>query len=178
MCGIGEEEMETNQNLGPEIIDKGKGERVILGAVGAVVFSLLGVVLYCIIYQLGYLAGICGLAMVALGYWGYQLFSGRKKSLKGIIIATVVAVIMLAVAEYLALAISCYFELKEFDVTLTWVFQTGMPMAFEDPELKQEVLKEYGMSLLLCAVATVVYIVNTVKAIRTEKMAVQQDRQQ
>lgn len=165
--------MEQNMNMGPEIT-KLKTENVGAGILAAIGCSLGGVVLYCLIYQLGYIAGICGLAMVAFGYWGYQKASGKKKSLKGIVISAVIALVMLVVAEYLAVGFDVFFELKDEGITLSAIFRDLLPLVLKDPEVKGEFVKELLVSLGLCLVATIAYIFDVVKAIKAEKNAVAQ----
>lgn len=55
-----------------------RSENVLGGIVGACIFSLGGCLLYFLVYQLGYIAAICGIATYVLAAFGYQLFSGRK----------------------------------------------------------------------------------------------------
>ena len=69
--------MEQNTNIGPEIV-KSKTENVGAGILAAIGCSLIGVVLYCLIYQMGYIAGISGLVMVSLEYWAIKKQAARK----------------------------------------------------------------------------------------------------
>ena len=81
-----------------------KSENIIAGAVGAFLFALVGGILYFIIYQMGFIAGICGLITVVLSSFGYQLFAGKKGSVKGIVFSIIMSVLVLAAAEFFCLS--------------------------------------------------------------------------
>ena len=95
-------------------------ENALAGIVGAVLFSLIGGALYFVVYQMGYVAGIVGLAVFFLAGVGYDLFGktkGKKSKIRLItcIIATIVAIF---VAEYLCLSYEIFETNKDvFDIT-------------------------------------------------------------
>lgn len=139
-------------------------ENVIAGIVGAFLFSLAGGVLYFFIYQLGYIAGICGLITVVISIFGYQLFSGRKNSLKGVIIAVIISILSIVLAEYLGLSYEYY---KYFNDDL------GIPISITDaiqvtPDLLAETdvliafLKDLAVALVLGAAASFSSIKNAI----------------
>lgn len=139
-------------------------ENVIAGIVGAFLFSLAGGVLYFLICQLGYIAGICGLITVVVSIFGYQLFSGRKNSLKGVIIAIIISILSIVLAEYLGLSYEYY---KYFNKEL------GIPISLTDairvtPELLAETevlaafLKDLAVALVLGIIASFSSIKNAI----------------
>ncbi len=60
---------------------------ILAGVVGAFLFSIIGGILYFIVYQAGFVAGICGLVMFVLANFGYKLFAQTKNkaSIPGLI---------------------------------------------------------------------------------------------
>lgn len=114
-------------------------ENVVAGIVGALLFALLGGVLYFLIYQLGYIAGLCGLVTVVLAIFGYQLFSGKKDSLK-----------------------------KELGLSFLDVIQM-MPDILQIPEVLPEFLKDLAIGYFLGAIASFTSIRNAVAANKRKK---------
>ena len=53
---------------------KSSGSNVLAGLVGAFLGSLVGVVLWLVVYKLGYIAGISGAVMVICAMMGYNKF--------------------------------------------------------------------------------------------------------
>ena len=60
-------------------------ENVVAGVVGAFLFSLVGGVLWFLLYQMGYIAAISGFIGIICAMKGYSFFS-KGESKKGIII--------------------------------------------------------------------------------------------
>lgn len=89
-----------------------KKENLPLGLIGAALGVLLGTVLWVIIGQFGFIAGIAGYAIVFCGMKGYELL-GRKLSKAGIVICVLLSLLMIAGAEYISLGLVIYKELKE-----------------------------------------------------------------
>ena len=59
-------------------------ENVLFGIIGAFLFSLVGGVLYYVLYQIGYLAAISGIVGVVCALKGYAFFA-KKESKRGIV---------------------------------------------------------------------------------------------
>ena len=64
-------------------------ENIALGVLGALLFSAAGGLVHFGLLQLGYIAWISALVGMAAGYFGYGLFSGRKNTVHGAILAVV-----------------------------------------------------------------------------------------
>ncbi len=62
---------------------------LIPGLVGAFLGSLAGVIVWVIIYQLGYISAISGMIMAVGALWGYEKL-GKSLDLKGIIVSVVI----------------------------------------------------------------------------------------
>ena len=88
-------------------------ENIALGVLGALLFSAAGGLVHFGLLQLGYLAWISALVGMAAGYFGYGLFSGRKNTVHGAILAVVFTMLMIVAAEYFGLAKEIFDALKE-----------------------------------------------------------------
>ena len=149
------------------------GENVIAGIVGAFLFALVGGLLYFLVYQTGFIAGICGLITVVLSYLGYQLFSGRKGSSKGVIFSVIMSVIVIAAAEYTCLAYIIY---NEFESVYHINFFDAMrvtPAFLKQGEILGEVIRDLLIAYALGAVASFGTIKTNLAAAKRKNAAVQ-----
>lgn len=130
-------------------------ENVLLGLVGAVVLSLLGGVLYYVIYQMGYIAGICGLVTVLLANFGYQKLSHAGFSVKGVVFSVIIAFIVLFIAEYCALANEIYKELGTYyGYDTFWEALDATPRFLKNSEVMAAFIKELMIAYALGIVAS------------------------
>lgn len=74
-------------------------ENIALGVLGALLFSAAGGLVHFGLLQLGYIAWISALVGMAAGYFGYGLFSGRKNTVHGAILAVVFTMLMIVAAN-------------------------------------------------------------------------------
>ena len=155
-----------------------KKENVAAGIVGALLCSLVGGLLWFLLYQFGYLAGISGLVGVVCAIKGYTWFA-KKESIKGLVISIVVAVLVMVIAWYLCLAKDVYvayqdwFAAGEGDYTLTFGEAVGNAYVFlEDSEICFAYLKDLGIGLLLCVVGAFRFVANAVQRVKQEKKKV------
>lgn len=183
---------ETMDRYNPADLTGQKKENVLLGTLGALLFSLGGAVIYFILYQAGIIAWISGLAAVFCAYWGYGLFSGNKTSKKGLIIAVICAVIALFAAEFVCLVKEIYVVLDEnfasvgYEVTLSeaisGTFQRLQGMGVVDltqvngeialvwgdigdkSEVLGAVFQDLGLSVLFCVIGVVAFVRNKLSA--------------
>lgn len=123
-----------------------------LGVVGALLGAAIGAVAWIALYQLGYIASLCGLLMFFLAMKGYGLL-GRKTDKTGIILSAVITLLMIFVAVYLSWTVSIYLELKELNMNPTvQVALEWTKVILADPEAKGDFLKDllsgYGLGLL------------------------------
>ncbi len=93
----------------PEV-DINDNGNVIVGIIGAFLFSLIGGFLYFLIYQLDIIAGICGLAIFVLANFGYRLFAGTKNkaSIVGLIVSIIMMCVTIYLSEYLCVSYAIY----------------------------------------------------------------------
>ncbi len=84
-------------------------ERVLLGILGAFLFSLSGTLLYVLFSVEGFYAWPAGALAAAASFSGYSLFSGRQASYKAIAPAIVFSLLALLLGAYFSIAL----ELRE-----------------------------------------------------------------
>lgn len=89
-----------------------KKENVLLGLIGAAVGVLLGAVLWVIIGQVGFIAGIAGYVIVLCGMKGYQML-GKDMSRIGVIICVILSCLAIVGAEFVSLGLVIYKELSD-----------------------------------------------------------------
>lgn len=106
-------------------INTNQKENVLLGILGALLFSLAGGVVYFLLDLIGVIASVSGVVGVWCAIVGYKLFA-KKESVKGIVISAVLALLVIVLAWYLCFAIDIYdvhiegFETGELDYKLTF----------------------------------------------------------
>ncbi len=137
-----------------------KKENLTLGLIGAVIGILLGSVLWVLIGQIGFIAGIAGYAIVFCGMKGYQLL-GKKLSKTGIIICIVLSFLAIIGAEVVSLGITAYRELSEYySLTLGESFSL-LPELLKEPELVGAVAKDLAIGYILSIWASYSSVKNT-----------------
>lgn len=101
-----------------------KPSNPLFGVIGALFASLLGVGLWILIGQVGFVAGIAGLVILKLALGGYQKLGGSLDK-KGAIICLIITAGMIAGANLLDYAVSmtrAYFQYEASFETLAYVF--------------------------------------------------------
>ncbi len=137
--------------MGNMVLDgQEKRENMLLGIIGALAGVLLGAVLWVILGQVGFIAGIAGYAIVFCGMKGYGML-GRVLSKKGIVICILLSIVAVVGAEMVSLAIIAFNELNEvYGITLGDAFRL-LPDLMKEPELAGAVAKDliigYALSI-------------------------------
>ena len=154
--------MDNNQNNLQEDIQ----ENVLAGVVGAFLFSLVGGILWFVLYQMGYLAAISGLVGVICAVKGYTFFAKIKnEDKKCIIISTLITAAVLIIAWYFCVGYDIYLAYQdwyaagEVDFTLTF-FESiaSVPYFFEDSEILIPYLKDLGIGLGFAVLGVIYYL--------------------
>lgn len=125
---------ELNYTAQPVSVEK---NNYIKGLLGAIVGALIGSILWVVVYQLGIIAAICGMAIALCSIKGYILLGG-KVNLIGIIMVIVVILASVFLAEFTGLAISVS---RELGISISDALDF-MSIALKDSEVKMEVIKE------------------------------------
>lgn len=142
------------------------GSNVVTGIIGALLGSLVGVALWVGIYKLGYIAGIAGAIMIVSAMFGYEKLGGSL-DLKGIIISVVICIGMIYISERICISMQLYEEFKDYkyyfgDVSFSDCYKS-MFAILKDAEKESVFWGELGIGYLLFAIASVSYIVKSVK---------------
>ena len=151
-----------------------KHENVIAGIGGAILFSLGGVLLYVLLYQIGFIASISAFVTFALASFGYGLFCGNKKttSLPSIITPIVVTVVMIVASVFLGLGVALFIEVKKegYDVTFGDVMR-AFPEFLKEKDFRAGFIKDLLFAFLFGALGTVGSIIRSVNARKAAKKA-------
>ena len=156
-------------------------ENVLAGTVGALLFALAGGVVWFLLYQVGFMAGISGIVGVVCAIKGYSLFA-KTESLKGVIISIVAAIAVMVLAWYLCLSLDVYDAYQQWyadgDIDFTLTFSESVQNAYvflEEPEIASSYLKDLGIGLLLCVIGAYRSVSNALQRIRQAKAAAEQE---
>ena len=144
--------------------DNGNGN-ILAGFVGAFLFSIIGGLLYFVLYQIGIIAGICGLAIFVLANFGYGLFAKTKNkaSIVGLIAAIVATIVMIFLAEYVSLSFEIFQAYKDQGITIFDAIR-ATPEFLAEPEIGNAVAGDLAFAYIFGFIASISNIVNIVKA--------------
>lgn len=126
----------------------------VLGILGAVAGSALGVALWVFIYQLGYIAGIAGAAIMLLAYGGY-IKLGRAMDTKGAIFSLIIGLAMIFVACHISWTIEAIKAYKDvYHVNMNFFYMYRRLFSILDrmnivADFIKELVIGYGLSLLV-----------------------------
>jgi uncharacterized transporter YbjL len=154
-------------------------ENVLAGAVGAFLFSLVGGILWFVLWQLGFLASLSGLVGVICAVKGYTFFAKTKKESKiCLVLSVIIAMAVLAIAWYACVAYDIYLAYQEWyaagevDFTLTYFESvSAVPYFFEDSEILTAYLGDLGMGLIFAIVGVVSYLASREKKMKAQAAA-------
>lgn len=138
-------------------------ENVLLGMIGAIFGVLIGSVLWIVIGQVGFIAGIAGFAIVFCGMKGYEILGGRV-SKKGIVICIILSCLVVLGAEFISIAIVIYRELnKMYDITFAEAI-SWLPEFIQEPEVVGGIVKDLAVGYALAIWASYANIKNVWRA--------------
>lgn len=128
-----------------------------LGIVGALVGALAGAVLWIVLYQIGIIASIAGIAIIALACKGYDMLSKRLDG-KGIVFCIIIAALVLIAAHFFCWGFEIYNLYKE-DYGITLVDAVlSVPEMVSFNGLTLEFIKELLIGFVLIGVGVTPYI--------------------
>lgn len=145
------------------------------GILGALLFALIGGILWVILFKADIFTGICGMACVVSSIAGYRLFSG-KAGLKDVFIAIAASVLVMAAVNYLCLAIEVHNAFNEWyaegDYDHALSFGDALLYAYQffaDPDVSKTVLADFGWGVLFCVIGAFTFIADGIKQYRLQK---------
>lgn len=138
-----------------------------MGILGAALFSLGGAILYFIVYQLGFIAGICGLATFLLAHFGYGLFSKSKpnNSTLSVVVSVLLMLVMILAAEYGCVVFEVFKGAQEYgmELTLGEAFELT-PIFMEDSEVMGAFWGDLAFAYIFGLLAAGGNIINIIKS--------------
>lgn len=143
---------------------------ILAGVVGAFLFSIIGGLLYFVIYQAGFIAGICGLVIFVLANFGYSLLAKTKNkaSLPGLIASIAAMIVTIYVAEYVCISFEIFQAFKEFGITIFDAIK-ATPDFLKEAQIRDGFVEDIAFAYIFGFLATIGNIVNIVKARKNKK---------
>ncbi len=89
-------------------------EKVLFGTIGALLFSLSGIIVFFLLQHMNCFVSLSGLVAITVSFIGYCLFSGNKASKKGLIISTFASLLSMLVAYFFSF---CHHLIQEINNT-------------------------------------------------------------
>ena len=161
LCGdcvgkVEEELMERQQDI---LSNKSK---LIPGIVGALLGSLLGCVVYFLIWQLGYIAAVAGLVTAVCAFKGYEMLGGALDK-KGVFVSVIVVILATFFANQLVWAYDAYSVFKEEGVTFFECYRAIGPLITE-LDLTREYYGNLAVAYLMTILGSIGLIINAFKS--------------
>ena len=150
------------------------------GIVGAFLFSLVGGIIWFVIWQLGYLSAISGIIGVICAIKGYAIFA-KKESVKGVIISIIVTLIVMVIAWYFCFSMDVYNWYQDgyaegyIDFTIT--FGEAFRNAYLFLEDSEGYIKDLIIGLAFCVIGGIGYVMSAIKRVKAEKEAAEIEAQ-
>ncbi len=163
------------KNLSEELEYREETENIAAGALGALLFALIGGALWVFIFWADIFPSICGLACIVAAVIGYRLF-GKKASLKGVFIAFAAAVFVMLIACYFSLAIDVYNTLNrlyadgEYSHQVSFLNAVAYSYQFlSQAEVVKLLLKDFGWGMLFCVIGAFTFVVDGIRQHKRQK---------
>lgn len=135
---------------------------LVAGLVGAFIGAMIGCALWILIYKLGYIAGIAGLAIGVCAMKGYEILGGCLDR-KGVIGSVIIMIVMVFLANKLSWAWDAYDALGIYGWSFTECFQyLGEILAESD--LTGSYFSELAIGYVLTAIASGKNIIDAFRA--------------
>lgn len=145
-------------------------EKIIPGAVGAVLGGLVGAALWIVLGRMELSPGIAGYVIGVCSIKGYK-FGGDSLSKRGIVICVFFSFIMILTAEYISIGMTIYRNFNEYRLLTYGEAMKSVPQFFESG-LKGDILKNLVLGCGLAIAGGVSYM----KRLGHETKAVEQNQ--
>lgn len=147
-------------------------ENIFLGTMGAIAGAVVASILWVILGQIGFIAGIAGFLIVFCGVKGYQKL-GKNMSRTGIIICIVISVIMIVAAEFVSTGIEIYRALKDDYIINIMESIKLVPSFLKEPEVRNQVIFNLLIGFALATWASFSFVKKLWNGTRNENIAQQ-----
>ena len=162
MCSRCYDEVEKSLVENKTAIKKRKGNMA-TGIVGAIFGSLIGVAVWVLIGQMGYIAGIAGLIMAVCALKGYELLGGKINAI-GLTICLVIVAGMVYIANMTSTTLIIYQEFKGYNISFFDVYKKIPYLLKTSSEFSSDFYRNLFVGYLLTIVASVSTVISIYKA--------------
>lgn len=133
-----------------------KKSNIVGGIVGAFIGALIGSVVWIVIYQMGYIAAIGGLAIAVCNIKGYEMFGGKLDK-KGIVITSIITIVAVYLAQHISLGLEIYdtYKLEGFTIMNS---MKSVPNFLESESISRVFFGDLAIGYFLTLVGSVSYI--------------------
>lgn len=140
-----------------------KTKNIPLGIVGGLIGAVPGVILWLLLAKIGFIASICGIAILIGVVVGYTTL-GKSLDIVGIIISFVIVIFAVYMATKLNWSIQLYSLLKEEDsgYSFAWCFR-NLETFLEISKVKGEFIKDLVIGYIFTILGVVSYLVKMFK---------------
>ena len=137
------------------VINDETPENVGKGVLGILIGALAVIVLYNLLYAIGFVSAITGFVMAWLSILLYGKFSGKPGSKKGIILTIVIGLIATFIAVYLAWTIALFPSAKEELGYTFFPFLADLLPLLKHIEAIGDFIKDLLLALLFTAIGAI-----------------------
>ncbi|MBD7913411.1 hypothetical protein [Clostridium cibarium] len=138
---------------------RGQRSNILGGVIGSFIGALIGSIVWIIIYQLGYIAAIGGLAIAVCSIVGYEKLGG-KLNIIGIVVTSVITIIAVFLAQYMSLGLEIYNTYKLDGFTILSSIES-VPVFLENSSVSSAFFQDLAIGYFLTLVGSVSYISKT-----------------
>lgn len=132
---------------------------IVLGIIGALLGALVGSVAWVLIYQLGYIAAIAGLAIFWCSFQGYRIL-GKSTNMLAVVIVLLVSTIVLIGAHFLCWGLEIYslLEISLMDAIFLIPSLVFNPVIIaEDSSIVLSFIRDLAIGLVVICVSAAPY---------------------
>ena len=162
-------------SLADESFKREKKGCILLGIIGAFLFSLVGGILWFFLYQLGFFVEFSGIITAICAYRGYLLFAG-KNHVAGVLLALVISFCVIVMAWFLSINFDVYTDhIKWYnegvlDDPVSYIEALSItPKYLVDDDLQLYYLKPLLSGFLLCAIGWILPIRSLIGSLRESR---------
>ena len=139
----------------------------LIGFLGAVLFSIPGILVTFLLFMLGKIAALSGIVYYFLAQKGYIWFKGKFDKL-GVVIVSLTSLLFVVIGTYVSYIASVVVELCKDDATSEGLsVSEAISSAFDlvkIPDVEEELLSNIYMSLFICGIIVVIYAYGAFKS--------------
>ena len=151
-------------------------ERVFRGILGALLFALIGGVLWVLLWTVGVIVFLAGIAVVALAANGYRFF-GKKFTKRGMVISIIISVIVIVIAMMASLTVDVITDFRaayeEGEIqnvpNVGQAFAIGMMSMITDKVIRNHYLFYLALALVVIGAGAFLYFKPIMQKIKEAK---------